>query len=420
MHRSMVSMAAVAAMGLVAAGVGATAGPGAAAAAAAAGGRPGLGGVGGDAQTAGGGVPQVTVVATGAGLGFTRPDDLARLGSDLFVAFQNGLGPMGQPAPDGITTSAVVGYGPGGVVRWVWRLAGHVDGLGSDPVHHRLLATVNEDGNSAFYSITPGAPAGGQVARYGYNQDPLPHGGGTDAVSVVGGNILVSASSPSPAPADVPAVYRVTLGDGVATLHPLFSDTAPAVVANVGAGEGRTVSLALTDPDSNEVVPRWASRFGGDFVLDSQGDQQQVYVSDAGGPRQQLSLLDLSTSINDTAWIGARGGTLYVTDTGADQVLAVRGLGAGQAIVAATPSSANVPGSGPNYLGVLDAYTGQVQPLPGTASVQPQGLLYVGASTSGAPGRRDGGWRSKPGDAGDGSGSGGTVASSGIGGSGHG
>ena len=69
----------------------------------------------------------------------------------------------------------------------------------------------------------------------------------------------------------------------VATVHPLFSDEAQATVANSaagsGAGAGKIVHLALTDPDSSEVVPSMAPRFRGDFMLTSQGDQQQIYVS---------------------------------------------------------------------------------------------------------------------------------------------
>ena len=41
---------------------------------------------------------------------------------------------------------------------------------------------------------------------------------------------------------------------------------------------GKTVKLALTDPDSNEVVPWAAPRFGGAFMLTSQGDKEQIYV----------------------------------------------------------------------------------------------------------------------------------------------
>jgi dienelactone hydrolase len=57
-------------------------------------------------------------------------------------------------------------------------------------------------------------------------------------------------------------VYRVTFDPKtlVATTSPLFYDEASATVANTGTGEGKTVKLKLTDPDSNEDVPTDAAR----------------------------------------------------------------------------------------------------------------------------------------------------------------
>ena len=43
-------------------------------------------------------------------------------------------------------------------------------------------------------------------------------------------------------------------------MTPFFYDEDPAIVANVWTSQWwRTVNLALTDPDSNEVVP-WGAR----------------------------------------------------------------------------------------------------------------------------------------------------------------
>lgn len=101
----------------------------------------------------------------------------------------------------------------------------------------------------------------------------LPHGGGTDAISAYHGIVLISASAPTAKSG--PAVYRVTFDSGthVATPHGIFSDGAAASVANTsGSTSGKVRRLALTDPDSSEIVPMFATRFGGDFMLDSQGD----------------------------------------------------------------------------------------------------------------------------------------------------
>ena len=60
-----------------------------------------------------------------------------------------------------------------------------------------------------------------------------------------------------------------------------------------GPHAGHDVNLALTDPDSNEVVPQASPEFKGDFLLTSQGDEEQIYdhVTPEG---QSLSVLSLT------------------------------------------------------------------------------------------------------------------------------
>jgi hypothetical protein len=108
--------------------------------------------------------------------------------------------------------------------------------------------------------------------------------------------LFISASAPgtngppAPRPSD-PAVYSVTLDPAtrVATVSPLFYDEDPATVATVTSPQYlKTTKLALTDPDSTEVVPFSGPRFAGDFMLTSQGDQEQIYVADAGSTHQRL------------------------------------------------------------------------------------------------------------------------------------
>lgn len=327
------------------------------------------------AHASGGSSLKVTVFAKGGAL--SQPDEVTKLGSHIFVAYQNGLHALGQPGTNGATSSTIVEYNEAGKVLGSWNIKGHCDGLVADPASGRLLATVNEDGNSSLYSITPGKglPTPSQVKHYAYSLNPLPHGGGTDSVSIVEGHIFISASAPTVASG--PAVYQATLSGGTANLTPVFYDNSSATVANTNSPKaGSQVKLALTDPDSSTVVPASAPRFAGNFVLDSQGDSQQVYVSHAGEIGQKLSVLNLSQSINDTAWVTSSRGTLYVTDHAANEVLALRGrFKPGTAYVAATPSSANNPVDAPNYLGTLNTFTGQVKAVG--MPFQPQGLLFV-------------------------------------------
>jgi hypothetical protein len=321
----------------------------------------------------------------------SKPDDITRLGQSIFVGFQDGVGPQGEPSPSGNPDSTVVELSPDGHVLAQWDVAGKTDGVTADPWIHGVVATVNEDANSSLYVITPGP--GGGVQHYAYNE-PLPHDGGTDSVSVVGGHLYISASAPGTtgtlaAPqARFPAVYSVSLDTvhSIADVTPLFFDEDPAKVANVGTSQsGQTVALALTDPDSNEMVPVGAPRFGGDFMLTSQGDVQQIYVNPWD---HHLSVLDLSQSVDDTAWPGDGGGVLYATDSTNDQVDAITGDFPDGPIVAVSPCGANsAPATCPappaypaNFLGSLNPWTGQVSAMTvvGEPFVPQGGLVFVG------------------------------------------
>ncbi len=317
----------------------------------------------------------VRVFASGSATMF-QPDDITWLDGTVYAVWQNGVGPTGLPSPTGATTSTVTGYSTSGHRMATWKVAGHADGLAADAAGHRLIVTVNEDGNSSLFAISPEAPAGDQVRHYEYNLNPLAHGGGTDAVSIYRGVILISASNP--AVANGPAVYRARLeARGVAVLQPVFYDNSIATFANGNSPSwGQRVALALTDPDSNEVVPAMSRRFAGDFMLDSQGDQQQIYVDGATGSTPRLSVLNLSQSVDDTAWATTVGGTLLVTDGVDNEIFAVTGgFDLGTAYVAVTPRNANHPSPRPNYLGQLDLRTGHVMAV--VTTVQAKGLLFI-------------------------------------------
>ncbi len=333
------------------------------------------------------------------------PDDFTVLGHHLFTSFQNGVGPQGQASSDGNSDSTVVEFTIAGQVIRKWDIKGKCDGLTADAGPGVVIATVNEDANSSIYTIRPGAPLGRRVRHYHYNK-PLPHFGGTDAISIYHGLVLVSASAPGTAGAGAPrasypAAYSVVFHPvtHVAAVTPLFSDEADATVANRGADHGKTVQLALTDPDSNEVVPASAPRFGGDFMLTSQGDQEQIFAhfrDRAGSTRGlRLSVLRLSQSVDDTAWARGPAGQLYGADTSGDTVDVVTGrFRPGSLFVAVTPCDANdapstCPGPGfpANYLGRLNPWTGTITSVPlAGPSFEPQGLVFVGRGWHVTPG----------------------------------
>jgi hypothetical protein len=327
-----------------------------------------------------------TVNGTTTSEPLTKPDDITHLGGIIFVGFQNGVGPQGEPSGDGNTYGTIVAMGTFGKALAQWDVQGKIDGLTADPAIGGVIATVNEDANSSLYTLTPGTGGAVNVTHYMYNE-PLPHNGGTDAISVLGDEILISASAPGttgtlPAPQPTfPAVYSVTLDPTtmVATVSPLFYDEDTATTANIGPQHGQKVALGLTDPDSSEVVPNGAPRFAHDFMLTSQGDQQQIFV-DRGNPSKSLSVLSLSQAVDDTAW-AVGPGVIYGTDSTNDAVDVLGGTFGENPIVAVTPCGSNnapstCPSLPPNYVGSLNPWTGAITPVHvGGADFVPQGGL---------------------------------------------
>jgi hypothetical protein len=319
----------------------------------------------------------------------TQPDDITRVGGDLFTGFQNGVGPQGQASPDGNRDSTIVEFTQGGTVVSQWDVRGKCDGLTANPVTGLVIATVDEDANSSLYAIDPFT---NRVRHYSYNKQPLPHNGGTDAISFYNGLMLISASAPGTAGAAAPepyypAVFIVSLNPAnrVAYVKALFYDEAHATAAD-GPQSGQTVRLGLTDPDSNEVVPLDAPRFGGDFMLTSQGDKEQIFVQGADTPFQQLSVLHLSNSVDDTAWASTAFGSFFAADHDGDTIDKISGFwGTGTILAAVTPCDANgapatCPGPGfpANYIGSLNPWTGQLTPLALSGpKVEPQGMIFV-------------------------------------------
>jgi hypothetical protein len=317
----------------------------------------------------------------------TSPDDITELGGNVFVTFQNGVGQQGQASPDGNLDSTIVEFSLSGRKVAQWDLVGKCDGLTADPETGEVIATVNEDLRSSLYTIEAGD---GSVTHYSYSK-PLPNHGGTDAISVYRGQLYISASAPgttgAAAPnAKYPAVYVVSLSHAtkVATVGELYYDEAPADQAN-GSAAGKTVRLALTDPDSSEVVPWAAPRHAGDFMLDSQGDQELIFDHFTGW-HQHLTALHLPASVDDSAWATQRHGALYVTDATNNTVDTVTGtFTEGTMYSSVTPCGSNsapatcpAPGFPANYLATTNMKTGALTPvkLTGPALVT-QGMIFI-------------------------------------------
>ncbi|MCI4360743.1 MAG: hypothetical protein L3J91_03495 [Thermoplasmata archaeon] len=314
--------------------------------------------------------------------GAKGPDDVTELAVDgldhgravVWTAFQNGINPDGTPgSTGGPTQSTVAGYdrATGALVRTI-NVTGKVDGLTADTGMGTLIATVNEDDNSAFNLIYP---ALGAVAVYAYSPSPAVHGvGGTDSVAVIDGQIYVAHSNPNDTTQTTDylvTLHRATL---VAQLTPVFFDDSTAVNAVTGA----SVTLALTDPDTNFAMPRMSPRFGGDLATVSQGDGQIIFASHLAGT-PSLSVLNLSDNVSgnvppiDGLAVATCGdGTLYVVDAGAGTITALdtKGLPAGTVFVG-EPSDNGNP-----LVGTLNLNTGNITPFS-NHFVSPKGLLFL-------------------------------------------
>jgi hypothetical protein len=339
-------------------------------------------------------------VAT-APAGATGPDDITYLDGHVFVGWQNGIGTMGEPGTGGTTASTLVEYSRSGHTLNTWQLTGKIDGLGADTEHDQIVATVNEDGKSSLYTVRPSGRHGGQVTQYAYSPAPdsamsggVFTGGGTDAVSVYRGEIILSASNPASTDPSATAAFRVRLDRHTkqARLFPTFADNAGAT----DAVSGKSVTLALTDPDSNAVVPHSSPRFGGDFALVSQADQQVVFADGFGRHAPGLERLQLmrgntSAGVDDIRWADRSGGTLYVVDNKTATVYSLTGpFTAGEVFAGLdTVGSGSQTISQTTELDTLDLQTGALTPLV-TGFTAIKGIVWAPGNGQGNQGNGNG------------------------------
>jgi hypothetical protein len=313
--------------------------------------------------------------------GALNPDDIASMGGNVFAGWQNGVGPMGEPS----TTAVIPGSNPpklgqlnSTIVEYklaggsfprkpiaTWSVKGHVDGLAADPATNRLLVSVNEDGNSSLYTIPVG---GGSVQSYTYNPDPTSlGGGGTDAITIQNGSYYITGSNPS-AP-NAPVLYKMALANGTANLTPLFNDNAAAT------GPNGPVTLALTDPDSNNVVPSVSPSYAGDLVVNSQAESQLIFVQNPGSASQSLNQVPTGAAIDDITWATASKGTLLLSDNTDNRIVAITThFTKGTAYV----SMASDSGVG-HIVGTINLLTGLITPVEIGFS-NPHGMIFIPSS----------------------------------------
>jgi len=302
----------------------------------------------------------------------SHPDDVTRLGDYIYVTYQNGVGPDGAVAPSGATASTIQQYRLDGTPGASWQVTGKVDGLTADPAGNRLLVTTNEDANSSFHTLTPGAA----TPLVNYTYVGLNHGGGTDAISILNGTILVSASAPATVGGANAATYSVQLSGTNANLTQVIADDSTATAIN-GPKAGTSVPLALSDPDSNLVVPASVPAYGGDFLLDGQADQQLIFSASTGAPNQSLTVLSVTQPLDDTVFATTAAPVLWVTDPSHNTLDRATGPFAPGEVVTSV-----APNAGPTYLATVNLSTGAVAPITDLSSINPKGLLFTTAAVA--------------------------------------
>jgi len=253
---------------------------------------------------------------------------------DLFVGCANGVLSNGRGGPPNrkADTSTMVEYTTAGKYVKQWSVANQIAGMAGEPLHRRVLISLDSAANSALVFIDPNI---GEV-QYAYSPDPqsasaaksLHTGGGTQSIVVDShDDIFVTASHPTRLGAT--ASFKVVLsppsgpsGEGAATLSPTFSDDATAANGNTGKGK---VKLALHQIDANAIVPSSSRRYGGDYVVDDEATHQLVFSSKVTAGKG-LTVLKTTLGLRDIRWATSKGGTFYLARRGTQTPLAKSSL----------------------------------------------------------------------------------------------
>jgi hypothetical protein len=308
--------------------------------------------------------PYALTVFAAAPKGLSAPDSIAVLDGHVFVGYGDGHLPDGS---DGLS-SQVVEYEMDGTVVHTYTVPGHSDGLKVAPVTHLLWALQNEDLNPNLVIINTETH---QQREYTFG--PTPHGGGYDDMVFRACKVYISASNPANSPNTGPAIVSARLEGNLVAVEPVLSGTPSAIDLPTGA----TVGLNLQDPDSMTLDPL------GNLVMDSQGDQEILFVSkpgtsDQGVLRLPLSYLTpggpMSVETDDTAFVTSSEGFLLFADKGLNTVYKLINK-------AFAPGTAYTASDGGPFVGRLDLTTGVVTPVV-TGLGNPGGMAFVSTAKS--------------------------------------
>jgi hypothetical protein len=161
-----------------------------------------------------------------------------------------------------------------------------------DPSTHLLWALQNEEANVNLVVIDPETHH-----QKLYTFSSAAHGGGYDDFVFRGCRAYISTSNQANNPNAGPAIVRAKLEGSTVEATPVLLGNASAMDIPTDA----TVQLNPQDPDSMTLDPE------GNIVLDSQGGQELIIVSNPGAPNQRVLHLPLS-------YVSAKGATPVAVD----------------------------------------------------------------------------------------------------------
>jgi hypothetical protein len=302
---------------------------------------------------------QLSVFAT-APKGLSAPDSIAVLNDHVFVGYGDGHDPAGADGLD----SQIVEYRMDGSIVHIYTVKGHSDGLKVDPVTHLLWALQNEDANARLVIINP-ETRDSKLYLLGTGA----HGGGYDDIVFRGCKVYISASNPAKNPNDEPAIVSARLDGSAVDVDQVLEGTANAI----DIPTGKTMRLNLQDPDSMTLDPL------GNIVLDSQGDDELIIVSDPDSSNQRVLHLGLtyvtktgaisSVEVDDTNFATSTEGFILFADKQLNTVYKVTAN-------AFAPGAAYTAADGASFVGTINLTSGLITPVV-TGLGNPGGLVFV-------------------------------------------
>ncbi len=198
-----------------------------------------------------------------------------------------------------------------------------------------------------------------------------PHGGGYDDIVFLGCKVYISASNPTHNPNNGPAIVSATLVGNSVEVEPVLAGQADAIDIPTDTA----VQLNSQDPDSMTLDTL------GNIVLDSQGDQELIIVTNPGTEGQQALRLPLTyqassgpmpVETDDTAFVTSSEGFILFADKGLNTVFTLSRN-------AFVPGSAYTAADGGPFVGTLDLTTGLITPIV-TGLMGPGGMMFVDTS----------------------------------------